>query len=229
MHAPVHRQSVAAFGRGDKKGKGEQISRYPEHWLEGTNVSDIIYDVKCSVSALPPSVIAPLSFSIWGSGKQKRHFLINDGHDDTAGKILRHLQIFWICVELGQVQKDSKINNSYLGLIISLLSLTCDDVDTSKHHSGAQTSSVFQTAVHPCRHQRQQAVLTQQAHTGAVRRWSARARTEFPETANVAAQRAPGAAPVRIKESGELILDFSRGNISRQGMLEGRNASFVGL
>lgn len=53
--------------------------------------------------------------------------------------------------------------------------------------------------------------------------------TEFPETANAAAQRAPGAAPVRIKESGELILDFSRGNISQQGMLEGRNASFVGL
>lgn len=93
-HAPVHRQSLAAFGRGDKKGRGEQISRYPEHWLEGTNVSDIIYDVKCSVSALPPICYCPLSFFIWGSGKQKRHFVINDGHDDTAGKILRYLQIF---------------------------------------------------------------------------------------------------------------------------------------
>ena len=78
--ARAQTKSVSVLGRADKKGRGEQISRYPEHWLGGTNVSDIIYDVKCSVSALPPLLSPPppfFFFLISGSDKPNRHMFLN--------------------------------------------------------------------------------------------------------------------------------------------------------
>lgn len=66
-HTCTKSEEGSVIGREDKRGRGwEQISRYPEHWLACTSVSDIIYDVQCSVPALSSLHYLPLCVS--GSG-----------------------------------------------------------------------------------------------------------------------------------------------------------------
>lgn len=79
MQEKIGKEEEEAREEKEEEARGRFHATVSTGWLAGTNVSDIIYDMKCSVPALTlPLLYLPLCVS--GSGRHTCKSLINTFH-----------------------------------------------------------------------------------------------------------------------------------------------------